>query len=83
MELLYFARIRENIGHSSETLALPEGVTTVGKLIDHLRLQGDNYKAAFENEAILRVAVNQAYVDFEHPVTNADEVAFFPPMTGG
>ncbi len=83
MDILYFARIRENIGHATDRISLPEDVTTVGELVDHLRRQGENYQAAFANEALLRTAVNQAYVDFDHPVSDSDEVAFFPPMTGG
>lgn len=83
MEIFYFARIRENIGHSSETVSLPENVSDVNGLIEHLCEQGENYQAAFGNEAALRVAVNQTYVDFDHPVQDSDEVAFFPPMTGG
>lgn len=83
MELIYFARIRETIGQSGETFSLPENISTVGSLIDLLRQKGANYEAAFDNEALIRVAVNQTYVDFNHPVVEADEVAFFPPMTGG
>ncbi|MBL4801027.1 MAG: molybdopterin converting factor subunit 1 [Emcibacter sp.] len=83
MELLYFARIREDIGHSSEIISLPENVSNVESLIGFLRQKGQNYQTAFENEIIIRVAVNQAYVKFDHPLEDKDEVAFFPPMTGG
>ena len=83
MKILFFARIRENIGQSSQTLPLPENITTVSQLITYLRSQGENYKTAFENEATTRVAVNQTYVNLEHAITDHDEVAFFPPMTGG
>ncbi|MBL4894908.1 MAG: molybdopterin converting factor subunit 1 [Emcibacter sp.] len=83
MELLYFARIREDIGQSSETISLPDTISDVSGLIDHLREQGENYQAAFKNETIIRVAVNQTYVDFDHPLVDNDEIAFFPPMTGG
>ena len=83
MEMFYFAKIRENIGHTSETIAIPENVTDVSGLIKHLCEQGENYQAAFENKAAIRVAVNQDYVNFDHPVQDSDEIAFFPPMTGG
>lgn len=83
MELLYFAQIRENIGHGSESMTLPENIADVGCLINHLRRQGDNYKAAFHNDDIICVAINQNYVKFDHPIKNDDEIAFFPPMTGG
>ena len=83
MEILFFARIREDIGQSSHSLPLPENITTVSQLINHLRCLGENYKTAFENESTTRVAVNQTYVNLEHGITDRDEVAFFPPMTGG
>jgi len=83
MLLLYFARLRETIGHGSESLPLPNTVTNVAGLIAHLRKKGDTYQAAFDDKALIRVAVNQTHVDFDHPLTDGDEVAFFPPMTGG
>lgn len=83
MEIFYFARIREDIGHSSETVDLPKNISTVNGLIGYLCERGENYQTAFENDAAIRVAVNQTYVNFDHPVQDSDEVAFFPPMTGG
>ncbi|MBT6032686.1 MAG: molybdopterin converting factor subunit 1 [Kordiimonadaceae bacterium] len=83
MNLVYFALIRENIGKSSQSIDLPEGVTTTGELIDHLSTLGDNYNAAFAQSDLIRIAVNQEYVGLDHPVTDRDEVAIFPPMTGG
>ncbi|MCF6195570.1 MAG: molybdopterin converting factor subunit 1 [Emcibacter sp.] len=83
MELLYFAQLRETIGHGSETLSLPENIADVAGLIAHLREKDDAYRAAFDDKALIRVAVNQTHVNFDHPLTDRDEVAFFPPMTGG
>ncbi|PCI43214.1 MAG: molybdopterin converting factor subunit 1 [Alphaproteobacteria bacterium] len=83
MEISYFARIREDIGHGSEIISLPENISDVNGLIKYLCEQGKNYETAFKNEAALRVAVNQTYVDFDHPVKDSDDIAFFPPMTGG
>jgi len=83
MEILFFAKLREDIGHSSEVIPLPENITTIKGLIDHLRQQGENYQAAFQNEAALRAAVNQSHVGLDHPIKDNDEIAFFPPMTGG
>ncbi len=83
MLILFFAKIREDIGHSSETINLPENITTAADLISHLKDLGENYQAAFCNEAAIRVAVNEVHVDLNHPITDRDEVAFFPPMTGG
>lgn len=83
MEILYFARIREDIGHASEHLALPDEISDVAGLMDYLQKRGANYHAAFKDRTVIRTAVNQVYVPPEHPLRNGDEVAFFPPMTGG
>ena len=83
INILYFAWIRQRVGKGSETYPLPEGVTTVGKLIAWLREQGAGYVAAFEDLETVRMAVNQEHVEADHPVRPGDEVAFFPPVTGG
>jgi len=83
MEILYFARIREDIGHPSEHLDLPGSVTDVAGLMDYLQKRGTNYHAAFKDRTVIRIAVNQVHVTPGHPLRDGDEVAFFPPMTGG
>lgn len=83
MNILYFALIRENIGQSSENINLPNGVKDVKELIEYLKSKGENYKAAFAHSDLIRVAVNQEYVGLDHLISNNDEIAIFPPMTGG
>ncbi|MEK9706928.1 MAG: molybdopterin converting factor subunit 1 [Alphaproteobacteria bacterium] len=83
MKVLYFAWMRQRIGCSVEDIARPEGVDTVGALIDMLVEKGDGYRQAFAKREVIRAAVNQEYVQFDHPLTDGDEVAFFPPVTGG
>jgi molybdopterin synthase sulfur carrier subunit len=83
MKLVYFAWVREKTGMSEENITLPPEVTTVAHLIDWLVARGDNYQRAFGDLAVVRVAVNQEYVQFNTAVTEGDEVAFFPPVTGG
>lgn len=83
MKLLYFAWLRQRVGHSTEDLAVPTEVATVRDLIRWLVARGPGHAAAFEDLRIVRVAVNQEYVPFDHPVKPGDEVAFFPPVTGG
>lgn len=83
MNILYFALIRENIGHFSEIIDLPNDINNVNGLINYLEQKGDNYKAAFAQSDLIRVAINQEYVNLDHPISNNDEIAFFPPMTGG
>lgn len=83
MKVLYFAWLKEKTGTSQEDLDLPNGVTDVAGLVAWLKGRGGGYSAAFADEAVVRVAVNQEHVDTDHKLSNGDEVAFFPPVTGG
>lgn len=83
MNLLYFAWVRQKIGRSEETFRLPDDIKTVRALAEHLRTLGDGYRDAFADPARLRVAVNQEHVSFDTAVSPDDEIAFFPPVTGG
>ncbi|MEW5888340.1 MAG: molybdopterin converting factor subunit 1 [Pseudomonadota bacterium] len=82
IRILYFASLREAIGQSAEQLVLPPGVSSVGALYAHLAGRGGAWEALarFKN---LRVAVNQKMADMDAAVRDGDEVAFFPPVTGG
>ena len=83
MKLLYFAWIRSKIGIAEEDVAPPAEVTTVGTLLDWLAARGPNYAEALKARAVVKAAVNQEYVDPDHPVQMGDEIALFPPVTGG
>ena len=83
MKLLYFAWVRQRIGVGQETVTPPAGVGTVAELVDGLRSRGRGYAEAFRDTRAIRCAVNQDYVDPDQPVSAGDEVAFFPPVTGG
>jgi molybdopterin synthase sulfur carrier subunit len=83
VKLLYFAWVRQKVGRAEEDLALPSGVTTVASLVDFLRRRGSGYEAAFAKPELLRCAVNQEHVRFDAQLGPNDEVAFFPPVTGG
>ena len=83
MKLLYFAWLRARIGRAEEELALPLGVRDVGGLLEWLQTRGPGYAEALRDLSVVRVAVNQDYVGREHPVRDGDEVALFPPVTGG
>ena len=82
IKILFFAGLREALGTGTEALALPAGVATVGGLRDLLAARGEPW-AALATTTNLRVAVNQQMVGFDTPVKAGDEVAFFPPVTGG
>ena len=83
MKLLYFAWLRARIGQAEEDLPLPAGVRDVAGLLDWLRARGGVYAEALRDLSVVRVAVNQDYVGGDHPVRDGDEVAIFPPVTGG
>jgi molybdopterin synthase sulfur carrier subunit len=82
VKVLYFAGLREALGSSGEDMALPAGVATAGALRDHLAARGGAW-AALAQAKNLRCAVNQRMVGFDAAVADGDEVAFFPPVTGG
>lgn len=83
MKLLYFAWVRSKIGVGEETVSPPVEVGDVAGLIAWLKGRGAGAADAFSDLSLIRVAVNQDYVDLDHPVTAGDEIAFFPPVTGG
>lgn len=82
IKLLYFAHLREALGLASEDLALPPEVADIGALRAHLAARGDAWQilTAAQN---LRAAVNQRMVGADAAIADGDEVAFFPPVTGG
>ncbi|HZS85343.1 MAG TPA: molybdopterin converting factor subunit 1 [Stellaceae bacterium] len=83
MKLLYFAWLRARIGTAEETLDPPPEVTDVASLLRWLQGRGPGYAEALKDLSVVRVAVNHDYVPPSHPVRSGDEVALFPPMTGG
>ena len=83
LRLLFFARLRECIGHGEEEALVPETVDRVDRLIDWLAGRGAGYEVAFADRTVLRCAVNQAMVASDARIQAGDEVAFFPPVTGG
>ena len=83
MKLLYFAWVRQKTGKSEEVLALPAEIGSVGALMAHLAARGGGYAEAFAEPAKLCAAVNWQHVRFDAPIRDNDEVAFFPPVTGG
>lgn len=83
MKLLYFAWLRTRIGTGEETRTPPAEVRTVGALLDWLKQQSPGHAEALKNLDVVRVAVNQEHVQRDAPVGPNDEVALFPPVTGG
>ena len=83
LKLVYFAWVRERIGKPEEEVELPAEVATVAGLVRWLKTRGEEYEYAFENEGVVRAAIDHAHVKPETLLGQAREVAFFPPMTGG
>lgn len=82
LKLVFFASLRERLGSEGETLELPEQVSTVGELAAFLAQRGDNWQQVLLASNVL-AAVNQEMCDFSQEINDGDEVAFFPPVTGG
>ena len=83
LSIHYFASIRERLNRESEEMELPQSVSTVDDLIAHLQSADSDVEAAFNALGKILVAVNQTVVGRDHVLAENDEIAFFPPMTGG
>ena len=83
LTIRYFAWIREHTGTDLETVSLPDNVSSICDLVQHLVTMSDGHEQALKNMRAVRVAVNRTYGDLNTPVAGGDEVAFFPPVTGG
>ena len=83
MKIVYFAWVRERVGRPEEEVEPPAGVATVADLVRWLKGRGEEYAYAFENEDVVRAAVDRVHAKPDAPLAGAREVAFFPPMTGG
>jgi len=83
IKLLFFASLREQLGIAGEELDLPAEVSTVGALRAHLRQRGPAWQAALAEGRLVRTALNQSMAAPSATIAAGDEVAFFPPVTGG
>jgi len=83
VKLFYFAKVREAIGIDREELDLGSNIKTVSDLIEVLKGRGSYWQDMFSMSTTFRMAVNQEMVEATHKISANDEVAFFPPITGG
>lgn len=83
IKLLYFASLRERLDLAEERLTLPPAVSTVAALLDNLRARGGPWAEVLGPGETLLTAVNQELASPQTPVEDGDEVAIFPPVTGG
>ena len=83
MFVKYFSWIKEHIGKSEEQIDLPSHITNVNQLINYLNEIDKKYYIIFEKKELIKIAVNKTYSSFDDKISNSDEIAFFPPVTGG
>ena len=83
MRVLYFAWVRQKVGLGEEEVSPPPEVRDVAGLVAWLSARSPGHAAAFANARTIRAAVNQDFATPDHPVAAGDEIAFFPPVTGG
>jgi len=83
LKIQYFASVREAMAREEETIQPPESVETVADLVQYLSSQDASFAELAGAENPLLVAINHSVVDRNASLSENDEVAFFPPMTGG
>ena len=81
--VLYFASLAEQLGLKSETVELPGEGSTVAELVASLRARGEPFERLFDGSTPVLIAVNQQMSEIGARIGNSDEIAFFPPVTGG
>ncbi|MBT8433655.1 MAG: molybdopterin converting factor subunit 1 [Gammaproteobacteria bacterium] len=82
-EVLYFARLAEELGMKSEQIDLSARCQTVADLVEILRSRGEPFDSTFDGKTQVLVAINQEMSEPSATISNIDEIAFFPPVTGG
>ena len=82
MKILYFAKLKQLIGKSEETICIKQK-KKISEVINELKKKNDVYDFAFKETNSLQYAVNCEYVDLNFIVKDSDELAIFPPVSGG
>ena len=83
MIIKYFSWIKEHVGKSEELIELPDHINNVNELINYLNELDEKYSLILEKKNLIKIAVNKTYSSFDTNISNNDEIAFFPPVTGG
>ena len=83
MKILYFSWLKEKVGKNIEEIRKPEEVHNIMDLIEFLKDTSNKHQEAFKHLKSIKVAVNKNFADFDTLINEEDEIAFFPPVTGG
>ena len=83
LKVLYFATLREHMGRAEEDLSIGPEIATVADLVRKLAQRDPAVAIAFARPTLVRAAVNQEFAQPAAPIRDGDEIAFFPPVTGG
>ena len=83
MIIKYFSWIKEHVGKSEEQIELPGHINNVNELVNYLNEIDKKYSLIIEKKELIKIAVNKTYSSFDTNISNNDEIAFFPPVTGG
>ena len=83
MIIKYFSWVKDLAETNEETIELPENVKDVEDLINFLEKKNNKYKEIFSKKHLIKIAVNKEYVSTSFKLDKNDEIAFFPPVTGG
>ena len=83
MKILYFSWIKDKLGKSNEEIQLNDNIKTINDLMTMLKQTNESYLDAFKDTSSIKVSINMETARFEDSIIDSDEVAFFPPMTGG
>ena len=83
MKILYFSWIKDKLGKSHEEIQLDDNIKTINDLVTSLKQSNQDYLDVFKDTSSIKVSINMETAKFEDTIVDNDEVAFFPPMTGG
>ena len=83
MKILYFSWIKDRIGKSQEEVVINKDIKTISDLVNFLITINEDYKKVFSDLSSMRFSKNMNVVNIDENINNDDEIAFFPPMTGG